>query len=321
MTTELKGRDTRFLPFNKGRGDGKKKGAGNPDNPNAHFRNVCTATDKAAFDNIIQISAFDWFAEMDQYPELQSLMISPGWVEERVKRWGRDSAIFKSKVLGQFPGVSDRALITPAMLSKAHVLDLPGLGSGHYSLDVARFGDDETVLYRNREGVVRHEWSMRGADTMATADRLAGTLGAHQGGVGAMVDTIGVGGGVFDRVKQLGLPVYSFNASEKAHHPDKFKNRRAEAFWGMRVMMENGELDLDPDDFELTAQLLGIEYFLDKMGHIQIESKDDMKARGVDSPDRADAVMMVTGGAQPVTSTQTIVRPRSRNQDLRDTPM
>lgn len=308
---------------------------GNPDNPSSYFKLVCDSLSKEGRGwNTINISAWDWFAEMDNFPELQPYLISPEWVEERKERWGTESPIYKSKVEGQFPEVSDFALITPAMLEQAHILDLPGRERGSYGLDVARYGGDETVCYRNRGGVVRHEWSLQGSSIPDTADRAIATLKPHVGLAPMAVDTIGLGGGVYDLIKKAGHPVIDFNASHAAGDPKKYVNRRAEAYWGLRELIQANLVDLDHADFDLSAQLLSIEWEIASGGRIQIEDKDAIKrkmrkqkramsADDSDSPDRADAVMMAVAGVHTPGETVAIPlgNPGSITEDLIDKPM
>jgi hypothetical protein len=159
-------------------------------------------------------------------------------------------------------------------------------------LDIARFGDDETVCYRNRGGHVREEWRAAKQSTMVTAGRAIRTLEEHHELIPMVADVIGVGAGVVDRMVELGHPVVPFNSSAKPRNPKRFLNRRAEAYWGFRQMLEDEAVDLDGQDEDLLAQLTGIKYTLTSDGKIKIESKEDMKKRGLPSPDRADAVVM-----------------------------
>jgi hypothetical protein len=106
-----------------------------------------------------------------------------------------------------------------------------------------------------------------------------------------VVDIIGVGAGVYDRLREMGYTVVPFQGSERAYRPDKFKNRRAEMWWGFRVGLENGIIDLDPDDEDLHSQLQSVKWMVDSSGRIQIESKDDVRDRGLPSPDKADAAI------------------------------
>ena len=104
---------------------------------------------------------------------------------------------------------------------------------------------------------------------------------------------IGVGAGVYDRLNERGLPVVPCNVASRASDPRKFKNLRAEIFWGLREAFEDGLIDLDEDDDELASQLVSLRWWVDSSGRIVIESKDEMKKRGMPSPDRADALAMV----------------------------
>jgi len=111
------------------------------------------------------------------------------------------------------------------------------------------------------------------------------------------IDTIGVGGGVYDRLAEQGFPVTSFVASEAPSTPTnrrRFANRRAESWWAFRQVFERGEIDIDPNDSRLAAQLGSIKYFIRSDGRILVESKDEMEERGLPSPDRGDAAMMAT---------------------------
>lgn len=102
------------------------------------------------------------------------------------------------------------------------------------------------------------------------------------------VDAIGVGAGVVDRLEEQGVSVVGIIASEKAYDPT-LRNVRAEGFWRLRQLLERGEIALKPDDV-LAKQLLDLEWHFNSSGQVQIESKEDMRKRGMPSPDRADAL-------------------------------
>ena len=299
---------------------------GNPDDPNSWFKKAC---DPGSGWNVIKISVFDTplFTGEDtcavcgeKLPEemLESL-VSPQWVEDRKRDFGEGSPIWVSKVLGEFPDTSDEYLISPALVERCHRVELAGLDTGRYALDVARMGDDKSVIYRNRGGQVRliEEWDK--ADTMTTAGRAAARLRGH--GVLAHdipmnVDIIGVGAGVFDRLREQRFNVAPFQGSQRAINPAKFKNRRAEVWWTFREMMEAGEIDLDPEDEVLSAHLTSVKYGIDSAGRIFIESKEDIRARGLPSPDRADAAVMTTVSAGAVAFHQGATSPSSIAGDL-----
>lgn len=287
---------------------------GNPDDPGTEFANVC----KPGTDwNTITISAFDTpnFTGEPVPQELAENLVTPGWVEERTKDWGEGSPLYVSKILGEFPDISDEYLITPAMINKGIETQLPGLEVGRYGADIARFGEDKSVVYRNRGGCVRFVDSWGMTDTMRTAGKLNVILGGHHTArpVPMVVDVVGVGAGVYDRLKEQGFQVSPFSGAERAFRPDKFMNRRAEVYWNFRVELENGNIDLDPEDKALQEQLQSIKWWVNSSGKIQIESKEDMRKRGVKSPDLADAAVYSTAYNTPV---HTMALPGSLAHDL-----
>src|SRR5215213_5219438 len=100
---------------------------------------------------------------------------------------------------------------------------------------------------------------------------------------------------------ELGLPVVAYNRGEAPFDKERFVNARAEDYWNLREIFETGEIDIDELDDVLAAQLGSIKWTVDSRGRTKIESKDDMRKRGLPSPDRADALAMVmsrraTGG-------------------------
>jgi hypothetical protein len=296
---------------------------GNPDDPASHFARICEPNSGW---NKIHISAFDTPAFTgEEVPEdILPMLTSPNWVEERKKRWGEGSPIYISKVEGLFPEVTQDTLITPAMIKRAHLQDLNDFEHGIFSLDVARKGDDRTCLYRNRGGKIRKVWETHADDTMKTAGKAKRELDDLDNQVSMVVDVIGVGAGVYDRMKEQDCPVIGFNASNKAQEPKKFKNLRAEQWWKLREKFENDEVDLDPEDEELAAELVSVKWWINSSGQIQLESKEDMKKRGLPSPDHADAVMMSTVDDDILDMevfTQEFVRVHGITDDLLERPM
>lgn len=273
---------------------------GNPDDPATHFADIAAP---GSGWNTIHISVFDTpnFTGERVPDYLPELLVGQEWVEERKRRWGETSPLYVSKVLGQFPDVSDDTLISPKLIREAQQRELPGMARGQFGADIADQGADETTLYRNRGGVIRFVYRAHKDTPMATAGKIKRHLDETPG-VPVQVDSIGVGSGVLDRLVEQALPAHPFNAANSAYDPIHYKNRRAEAWWGMRTLFEEGLIDLDPDDDELAAQLGSIKYKVDSAGRIQIESKEEMKKRGLPSPDRADGAMM---SCVPVPSTPT----------------
>ena len=164
---------------------------------------------------------------------------------------------------------------------------------GVLAVDVARFGGDRTVALTNRGGRVRTAFEGRGWSTTKTAGRLAAAMSELPADFVPVVDDAGVGGGVTDQARVAGVVgLWPFIGAEAARRSDRYANTRAETHWRMREAFEAGLIDLDPDDRALAAQLAGLRYGHDARGRVLIESKQEMRRRGVPSPDRADALSM-----------------------------
>jgi hypothetical protein len=234
---------------------------------------------------------------------LRRNLVSREWVQERARRWGTSSGMYAARVLAEFPDADEEGLIEGRWVEAAANRELPPAGVPILGVDVARSGSDETVIYENIGGRIRLLHRALGADTMATTGHVARLLREAEdaqvdrelGRPIAHVDVIGIGAGVFDRLREQGFAVRPFGAAERPQRPERFVNRRAEAYWALREELREGRLDIDPADEDLASQLVAIRWRVNSQGRIQIESKDEMRARGVSSPDRADAVAMALG--------------------------
>jgi len=134
--------------------DARVVAVGNPDDPASHFATICKP---GSGWHVETISAFDTPAYTGQrVPEdLLPLLDSPEWVEERKVRWGVTSPIYQSKVLGEFPDISDDSLILPKWIEAAQKRSLERTRRPITAADVARFGEDETVIMRREGGWIR----------------------------------------------------------------------------------------------------------------------------------------------------------------------
>jgi hypothetical protein len=243
--------------------------------------------------NQIHISALDSPAFTgEKVPEdVAARLVSPEWVEER-RKW-QGTPLWDIRVAGEFPEEDDDTVFPMSLLRACMELELPGTDKGQYGCDIAREGDDRSVIARCRGGVIRTVKVLPKQDTMQTTGAIAQLL-RMRGDVPGMIDADGLGAGPFDRLREQGLPVSEFRAGHKAIEADRFVNRKAEMFWSLRERMEDGEIDLPPEgeDDDMIAQLGSLRYFIDSRGRIGIESKQDMKKRGLPSPDHADAAAM-----------------------------
>jgi hypothetical protein len=292
---------------------------GNPDSSTSHFAEICKPgsgwnviridgletpnfTAEAIAEHPALVELFESLGlapSTESVPDgLRDLLLSPMWVAERISRWGIASPLFTAKVRGNFPEIGDDVLIDPALIRAAQDRTF---APGPYTIlgvDVARYGTDRSVVCLRRGPVVR---VIADNSKQATTETTGHVVKARRdyGADEIRVDGVGVGGGVVDQLVEQGIDVVDMQAGSAAVDGQHFLNARAEWFWTLRDFFESGDIDLDPDDDDLAAQLGSIRYKFTSRGQIQIESKDEMKKRHLPSPDRADALMLTVAAAPP----------------------
>ena len=156
-----------------------------------------------------------------------------------------------------------------------------------FSCDPGRYGSDETVIVKRIGNSFEFVWVKRKCSTMEIAGKLV-QLKNENPDAKIYVDSIGIGAGVVDRLREQGIPVVEVVNSARPRNPKKFKNRRAENYWKLREMLDDISL---PNDEKLKSQMLSIRYRILSDGLILIESKEELKKRGLPSPDRLDAIV------------------------------
>ncbi len=243
--------------------------------------------------------------------EVLDRLVSPIWVEERKQKWGIDSPLYISKVLGQFPDNSIDNLIPLSWVRLAQERTLVPSLPIIIGSDVGGGGDKNVNTLRR--GKVYHKIRSNQVDnTMTTLDNCITDIQAHRASQ-LRIDSIGIGRGASDRAKQITQdqhevrerPVYvqaaskimGVEVSSKASKPESFVNLRSEGYWNLRELFNpaNGEnIDIDPLDDDLANELVNIKYTTSN-GRIQIENKKEMKARTKGkSPDNADSLMLAS---------------------------
>ncbi len=239
-------------------------------------------------------------------------------IESLIKKYGADSNVVRVRVFGEFPKQEDDVFIMLSLVEHcgSKIYELPedkGMPYIIFGVDVARFGNDETVIYRNTKGKLKLAVHRKGQDLMATVGDIVSQYKKvmrefpdYQGRIYVNIDDTGLGGGVTDRLKEVKreqqlhrLFIVPINAAEKIETDTKEGKEAAEYYnnltthmWAvLRELMERKQIEIE-EEADTFAQLSVRKYFMASNGKLELESKKEMKKRGVSSPDRADAAAL-----------------------------
>lgn len=157
-------------------------------------------------------------------------------------------------------------------------------------IDIARFGGDSNIVAIRWGPKVKIVYQSQNQDTMQTTGEIGKKLEKYNPELNK-VDSVGIGAGVCDRLKEQDFTIAEVIGGSSPRNKERFYNARSENYWGFRERLEAGLVDL-PDDPELVAELVRIKYKIRSDRRILVESKEEMKKRGLSSPDKADAVIM-----------------------------
>ena len=238
--------------------------------------------------------------------------------------YGENSPVFLSRVLAEFPEEAGDSLVTGAWVDRANELHRTGALEAEarpfplvLGVDPARLGPDRTAICIRQGPVVREFRTWRGVDTMETSDRIRALVRELLDGGSpverVIVDEIGLGGGVLDRLRETladvtwrepvglngprpGLAIRSpaaegFDAGKRAGRPDRFRSLKAQAYWRVRKLLEEGRLAL-PRNPDLAEELTQSRVWFAADGRTEIESKNALRDRIGRSPDLADALII-----------------------------
>lgn len=240
-------------------------------------------------------------------------MANPAQIKQWIDDYGEDSDFVKVRVRGLFPSASSTQFIPTADVEAAQAryrtealeTSLPRI----LGVDVARFGDDQSVILVRNGDEVGEVIKYRGVDTVKLAGYVA-EIANRVSPLAIMVDGGGVGGGVIDILKSSGFKVTEVQAGAAPQDQKKYANVRAEMWDRMRDWIKRrGRL---PDDNELRDDLIGLEYGYNVDMQIQLEKKDDMKKRGLASPDVGDALALTFARILPAAESITAGKVRAR---------
>ena len=239
-------------------------------------------------------------------------------IESLIRKYGKDSNVVLVRVYGEFPKQENDMFIALALVEHCCMLDLPEdipIKRISFGVDVARYGSDETVIAKNIGGRISLPISFRGQSLMTTVGKIVqlyrqtiAEFPQYRGNIYVNIDDCGLGGGVTDRLEEVKqeesltrMVIVPINAAgkvpeEKTEHGNQKANdiydNMTTYLWGTvkdKLMLE--EISLENDN-ELVAQLTCRKYRLTSKGKVLLESKEEMKKRGLSSPDRADAVAL-----------------------------
>lgn len=227
-----------------------------------------------------------------------------------IRKYGEHSNVVKVRVFGEFPTQEDDVFIPLPLIERTvlNEIDLTNISKITLGVDVARYGDDETIIARNVGGSISIPVIRHGQNLMATVGDIVQMYWksiedypAYKGVITAYIDDTGLGGGVTDRLEEvkrenrlhrLEIVPINFGGKPPAGEAEQRYQDIPTFMWAtVRDMMESREISIENDE-ELVAQFSVRKYSINSNGKLQIESKKDMKGRGIKSPDRADAVAL-----------------------------
>lgn len=227
-------------------------------------------------------------------------LAEPSFIANRLRDWGEDSPMFQARVVGNFPDTSTSTVISLGAVSAAtqrwECGQQDSTAALHIGVDVARFGDDDSVLRPRRGYVALPAEVVHGLDTQQVAGRVLEMVRRLRRGTEkpkVKVDVIGVGAGVADALRQYHddeLLLVEVNVAEKADDEESFPNLRSQLWFGLASWLADGGA-LPPDD-RTEDELRAPVYGFDQRGRRRVESKDEIKKRLKRSPDRADALAL-----------------------------
>lgn len=245
-----------------------------------------------------------WVRHVTMEEQIKCGRMSADWAEKRRLQWGQDSALYKNHVLGEFAGDADGTVIPWHLIERAAERwknhngmfgPITALG-----VDVGGGVDPSAIALACGPSILEiREYDYR--DTMETTGIVAGLLNKYPGAT-AFIDVIGLGSGVYYRLKEQGLNVEAVNSAAKSEVMDKsgelgYANCRAEMWWTCRERLEEEPSTIAlPDDDFLKGELTAPKYKHQSNGKILIESKDEIRKRLGRSTNKADACLMALLG-------------------------
>jgi phage terminase large subunit len=229
-----------------------------------------------------------WVVSCEDVPRAQ------GHIEEVIEAYGKSSNKFRVRCLGEFPVAADDTVIPLELVEAARKRE--GVVARDvrpiWGVDVGRFGDDPSALAKRKGNVLLEpvkEW--HGLDTMQLVGRIVDEwqrTDEDDRPSEIVVDVIGIGSGVVDRLNELGLPVLGCNVSESAADDDKYFRLRDQIWFRSKQWFVARDCSI-PHDEKLIGELTIVTFDYHSNGSYVVQSKKDMRKNQIPSPNKADA--------------------------------
>jgi phage terminase large subunit len=248
---------------------------------------------------------------------LDSPLVSPDFIAEMELKYGADSNAMKVRVYGEFPTAEDDTLISLHAVEQAskRKVEQPEGTPVVWGLDVARYGDDASVLCirQGRHLIELHSWKK--LSLMELSGRVLDLLNsADEPPEEILVDSIGLGAGVLDRLRELDISARGVNVSESPAMADRYANLRAE-LWDLTKQWFTEEVQI-PNDDSLIADLTAPRYSFNSSGKMLVESKAETKKRLGRSTDFADSLVLTFASTAAGASGQYRRKKRGRRRNV-----
>jgi hypothetical protein len=239
------------------------------------------------------------YASSGSDPEWAAMMYradETGLIDEKELESARrimSPTLYRQEMLCDFSASQDNVLITIDLVSaaarKAHRIDAIEWAPKIVGVDIARFGDDRTVIQRRQGLAALDPIVMQGLDNMEVVGRVAAIINTWE--PDAVFIDAGRGEGVIDRLRQLKYNVLEINfGPDKSATANGYADKRSEMWDTMAKWFADG--GSIPNHAELKTDLCVPTYCYDRTNRFKLESKDDIKKRGSRSPDLGDALAL-----------------------------
>jgi hypothetical protein len=222
------------------------------------------------------------------------------FVDDMRRRYGEDSNAYRVRVLGEFPK-AEADVVIPWELKEASLKrDVkPLMVRPLWGVDCATSGDRATLAKRKGNVLLDKVKAWSDLDTMQIVGRVKtewDQTPPSERPEDILVDSIGLGAGVADRLRELNLPARGINVAESAALTDQYRNLKAELWFAARKWFETRDCNLAMDE-ELGEELVSVRYLPpESSGKLQIEKKEETRKRLGRSPDLAEAFVLTFAG-------------------------